>query len=55
MSLKLIEDEVVHHKPSLLPPPAALGVACEQVAADLCTLVTRFDLFEDGGKADSAL
>ena len=52
MSLKLVEHEVVYHKPSLLPP-SALGVPCEQVAADLGTLVTRFDLFEDRGKADS--
>ena len=54
MSLELVEHEIVDHKPSLLPP-SALGVPCLQVAADLGTLVARFDLFEDGGKADSTL
>ena len=54
MSLKLVEDKVKDDKPSLLPLPT-LGTTREEVAADLCALVSRFHLSEDGGETHTTL
>ena len=47
MSLKLIEDKVVDHEP-LPPPPPSLGCVYQQVATDLCVLVSCLHLHRDG-------
>ena len=54
VSLKLVQDKVEHHKPSLLPL-STLGTPCEQIAADLCTLVSCLHLFENGRETHSTL
>ena len=54
VSLKLVQDKVEYHKPSLLPL-STLGTPCEQIAADLCTLVSCLHLFENGRETHSTL
>ena len=46
MSLKVVENQVVHHKPALLPA-SVLGGAGVEVAADLSALVSRPHLPQD--------
>ena len=54
VSLKLVQDKVEHHEPSLLPL-STLGTPCEQIAADLCTLVSCLHLLENGRETHSTL
>ncbi len=50
MSLKLVEDQIVDDKPSLLPP-ACLGGAVLEVAADGRALVASPHLPQDSRQA----